>query len=126
MDKVAFILNVPHTLLGLVVSLFLLPSSIRLNEKPFAFIIKVRRDSFGFGYMKGWRGMTVGHVVILNPREEEKDLEHELIHVEQQMRTPLIQPILYTIELLRKGYRNNKYEEEAYSRAGNAYKTGKY
>lgn len=125
MDKVAFVLHIPYTIFGLIVSLFLLPNSIRLNRKPFALIIKVRRESFGFGYMKGWRGMTVGHVVILNPREEEKDLEHELIHVEQQIRTPLIQPVLYTIELLRKGYRNNRYEEEAYSRAGNTYKAGK-
>lgn len=69
--------------------------------------------------------MTIGSTVILNPRVEDKDLEHELVHVEQGQRVPLIQPILYYTELLRKGYRANKYEEEAYSRAGNRYGAGK-
>lgn len=65
--------------------------------------------------------MAVGHTVILNPRVEDKDLEHELIHVEQFIRSPFIFPLLNLIELLRSGYRKNKYEDEAYTRAGNNY-----
>ncbi len=75
-----------------------------------------------FGYLKGARAMAIGQVVILGPNFEQNDLEHELVHVEQSARAPLIHPILYFIELVRKGYRNNKYEVEAYSRAGNIYK----
>ncbi len=69
--------------------------------------------------------MTVGHVILLNPRVEENDLEHEQVHVEQYQRFPVIFPFLYYFELLRMGYRNNKYEEEAYSRAGNIYRGSK-
>lgn len=65
--------------------------------------------------------MALGHVVMLGPLEKEKDLEHELIHVEQWIREPFIHFFLYNIELMRHGYRNNKYEVEAYDRAGNIY-----
>jgi hypothetical protein len=45
--------------------------------------------------MKNARASAIGHVVILGPNLEDKDLEHELIHVEQYERMPLIQPFLY-------------------------------
>ena len=66
--------------------------------------------------------MAIGHVILLSPKIEDFDLEHELIHVQQYDQEPLIYPILYSIELIRKGYRNNKYEIEAYRIAGNVYK----
>jgi hypothetical protein len=66
--------------------------------------------------------MAIGHLVILGPNLEKYDLEHELVHVEQYMRFPIIFPILNLIELFRVGYKNNKYEVEAYSRSGNIYK----
>ena len=72
--------------------------------------------------MKNARAMTIGHVVLLGPNLENKDLEHELVHIEQYQRAPIIHPILYGLELMRRGYRNNKYEEEAYRKAGNIYK----
>ena len=72
--------------------------------------------------MRNARAVTVGHIILLSPRIEAGDIEHELIHVKQFDRLPLIFPILYSIELLRKGYRNNKYEEEAYRAAGNIYR----
>ncbi len=72
--------------------------------------------------MKGARAAAMGHVVLLSPLTEDKDLEHELVHVDQYQRLPFIQPFLYYFELLRKGYRNNKYEVEAYEKAGNIYK----
>lgn len=121
----ASILNLPHTLIGIIIAVFLQPLSVRVNKKPVALVFKVKRDSFGFGYLKGWRGMTVGQTVILNTREEERDLEHELVHVEQQIKVPLIQPFLYVFEILRVGYRNNKYEIEAYDRSGSRYGAGK-
>lgn len=39
-----------------------------------------------WGYVKGARAVTIGHVVLLGPRIEYKDLEHELIHVQQHQR----------------------------------------
>lgn len=36
-------------------------------------------------------------------------------------RQPFIHPFLYLAESMRHGYRHNRYEEEAYRRAGNCY-----
>lgn len=118
-----FILNLPYTFLGLLVALMCLPDfKMNFNARPIAIIFRVASFWWAFSYMKGARAMAIGNVVILGPNLEKGDLEHELVHVEQFDRNPLIQPILYLIELGRKGYRNNKYEVEAYTRAGNIYK----
>lgn len=119
---VAFILNIPYTVIGLIVGLVSVPISIEFKKNPYALILRIKRFWWTIGYMKNARAMAIGHVVLLGPSHEYRDLEHELIHVEQHQRMPLIQPILYCIELIRKGYRNNKYEDEAYRRAGNTYK----
>lgn len=65
--------------------------------------------------------MSIGSVVILGGHLLRGDLEHELVHVEQSIQEPLIHPFLYTYESLRHGYRNNKYEIEAYKKVGNKY-----
>ena len=70
--------------------------------------------------------MAIGNCVLLSSSTQPKDLEHELIHVLQHARAPIIYPVLYYTELLRKGYRNNKYEEEAYRIAGNDYEVNKH
>jgi hypothetical protein len=121
----SIILNLPYSLFGAVLALFLRPTRFVIGHEPFHIIFYVRNDSFGPGYTKGWRGMTNGHVIILNPREEQGDLAHELVHVQQYDRLPFIFPGAYYYQLLRHGYRNNKYEEEAYSKAGNIYRAGK-
>lgn len=71
--------------------------------------------------MKNIRGMAMGNVVLLGPKELEGDLEHELVHVEQFQRAPLIHPFLNFIETVRHGYANNKYEKEAYEKSGSPY-----
>ena len=119
---IRFILNIPYTIVGLIIALVSMPTGIKFRKNPYAFILNVKKFWWMFGYMKNARAMAIGHVVMLGPNLENKDLEHELIHVEQHQRMPLIQPILYHFELMRKGYRNNKYEDEAYRRAGNVYK----
>lgn len=119
---ISFILNIPYTLIGILIALCLLPKTVKWGSKPYRIVFEVKNDSFGLSYAKGWRGMTVGHTIILNPQVEEKDLEHEIIHVDQYQRLPLIYPILYYFEMWKHGYRNNKYEEEAYSKAGNVYR----
>lgn len=65
--------------------------------------------------------MVNGNVVQLGPNADEKDLKHELIHIRQYEREPLLHPLLYAIQKRKHGYRKNKYEEEAYSKAGNRY-----
>lgn len=70
------------------------------------------------------RAITNGNVVQLGPLADERDLMHELVHVEQAERVPFVMPFLHTIEWLRNGYRNNKYEIEAFERSGSRY-TGK-
>ena len=99
-----------------------LPKAIAMRKNPYAIIITITKFWWDIGYMKGARAMTIGNVILLSPKIENKDLEHELIHVKQYERMPLIYPILYYIELIKKGYRNNKYEIEAYQIAGNVYK----
>lgn len=69
------------------------------------------------------RAKAIGHMILLSPKELENDLEHELIHVRQCEQYPFIFPFLYAYERLTKGYRNNRFEEEAY-RLTNSYYNG--
>jgi hypothetical protein len=119
---IGFILNIPYTVIGLILALASIPVGVVFKTNPYAFVINVKIFWWAVGYMKNARAATIGHVVILGPDIEDKDTEHELIHVEQYQRTPLLHPILYYAELIRRGYRNNKYEVEAYRRAGNIYR----
>jgi hypothetical protein len=70
---------------------------------------------------RGVRATTSGSVILIGPRALPNDFEHELVHIEQNLKHPLIQPILYTYQSLRHGYRDNKYEVEAYSRTNSVY-----
>jgi len=123
MSLLAHILNLPWTALGLLGAIASVPKSVRTHQKPLALVVIVR--SFWWlswlpGY-KGVRAATLGNVVLLSSKLLPNDLEHELIHVEQNRREPLIKPFLYVYQSLRYGYKNNKYEIEAYKRAGNEY-----
>src|SRR3989338_7201315 len=119
---IGFILNIPYTVVGFLVAVVSVPTQLELRTNPYVFVFNVRKFWWMVGGFKNIRAITIGHVVILGPKLEEGDLEHELIHVEQNQKRPLVQPVLYFIELLRKGYKNNRYEEEAYRRAGNMFK----
>jgi hypothetical protein len=70
---------------------------------------------------KGVRAVTSGSVVVLGHDLLPRDIQHELVHVAQYRREPLIHPFLYTLESHRHGYRHNKYETEAYEQAENQY-----
>jgi hypothetical protein len=119
----AFLLNLPWMLLGILLALLSLPIKLRLHKKPFALIFTVR--SFWWQtwlpMYKGVRACTLGNVMLLGSKLLPNDLEHELIHVEQCERVPLFHPFLYVYQTLRYGYKKNKYEAEAYSRAKNTY-----
>lgn len=121
-NMIRFLLNLPYTLLGIFVGITSFPSEITLVKNPYAFIFKVRNLWWRVSYLKHAGAVTIGHVVLLSPKIEDRDLEHELVHVQQHQRMPIIHPVLYLFELLAKGYRNNKYEDEAYRIAGNVYK----
>jgi hypothetical protein len=121
----SFILNLPYTIVGIILAIFSLPiEKVYWIHKPSSIVFHSKNKSFWWarGYMRGARATTMGHVIILSSNLKKNDLEHELVHIEQSTRLPIVFPFLYCIELFRKGYRNNKYEMEAYSRAGNVYK----
>ncbi len=122
MKFLAFVLNLPWTILGLIFSILSIPKSISFSKSHIAIVFDVR-SFWWYSWlpnMKYARGMAIGHVVLLG-KVLENDLEHELVHVKQSIRTPLIHPFLYFLETMRKGYRNNKYEVEAYGSAKNLY-----
>ena len=65
--------------------------------------------------------MAMGNIVLLGKNILDNDMEHELVHVEQFEREPFIHPFLYQYQNLVYGYKENKYEKEAYGKAGNTY-----
>lgn len=115
------VLNLPYTFIGLLVALISLPHKIEFNKNPLAIVLKVKNLWWGVGYLKSIRATAMGSVILLSDKAEHKDLEHELIHIDKYQKEPLIHPILYSIELLKNGYENNRYEVEAYQKAGNNY-----
>ncbi len=124
MQYLAFILNLPWTIVGLVAALLSVPKSFSYNKKPLVFVFRVR-SFWWYSWLPGKRyvrAMTNGHIVQLGPLSQKNDIEHELIHVEQAIREPLIHPLLYAIESRKHGYRNNKYEDEAYTKTDSEYK----
>ena len=123
---IAFILNLPWTALGILLALISIPYKVSFDRGSLAIIFYVQ-SFWWYSWIpgkKGVRAMTNGHTIQLGPLEQGDDISHELIHVEQAIREPFIHPFLYQLETMRHGYRKNKYEDEAYSRAGNTY-TGK-
>lgn len=123
MIYLSFLLNLPWTLIGIISALFSVPRSVEFSKNPFTITFRVR-SFWWYRWLPGKQGvraMVHGNVVQLAPTADEKDLEHELVHVKQYERAPLIHPLLYFIETLRYGYKQNKYEVEAYEKAGNLY-----
>ena len=120
---IGFILNIPYTVIGLLVGLICIPGeNIKWHTESYVIILNVRSFWWAVGYLKGMRAMAIGHTILLGPKLEHNDLQHELVHVRQYDQAPLIYPALYFFELIKKGYRNNRYEKEAYRIAGNIYK----
>lgn len=123
MKLIALILNIPWSIILLLASQLSKPLKVEIDKTSFSIIIYVR-SFWWYSWVpaqKGVRGMTLGNVILLGPKLLPKDLEHELIHIEQHQREPFVHPILNGLETLRHGYRQNKYEDEAYTRAGNRY-----
>ena len=123
MKLTAFILNLPWTLIGLIASHFSIPKKIDLSKNHFAFVIHIR-SFWWYSLLTGQkriRGMAMGNIILLAPLADDLDLKHELIHVEQFEREPFIHFFLNWYQLVRFGYRGNKYEKEAYRRSGSRF-----
>ena len=120
-----FILDLPISLAGMIPMLLSIPHSVRLIKNPIALVFKVRSFWWAFGYLKHARAMTIGHIILLSSKELENDFEHEIIHVKQHERNPIIFPLLYLYELLKNGYRKNRFEDEAYTLSHSVYKGSK-
>lgn len=121
MSLLAFVLNLPLTLTGIIPLILSVPYEVKLNRNPIAFIFKVKSFWWAFGYLKNARAMAIGNIILLGPKELKNDLAHEIIHVKQCQRYPIIQPFWYLYELMKNGYRNNRFEEEAYSLSKSIY-----
>ena len=121
MKLIAAVLNLPWTILCLIEGLLSVPRKIILTKRVLVLSVKSFWWYSWLPNAKGVRAMAMGNVILLGPNILDKDLEHEFVHIKQYQREPFIHPILYAIELLRSGYKNNKYEKEAYGQAGNVY-----
>lgn len=115
----SLVLNSVYTLLGLIIGFVSLPTSIHFHKNPYAIVVHVK--SFWWSFTNGSRAKTCGNVILLGPTIFKNDLEHELIHVQQGERYPLIFPLLYYIEFFTKGYKANKFEKEAYRLSKSTY-----
>jgi hypothetical protein len=123
MNILSIILNLPWTMVGLLNVLISVPGKITVHRQPLAFIIHVK-SFWWYNWRQSKRGVRAivnGHVVLLGPNADTKDLHHEIIHIRQSNQWPLIYPVLYAIETLRRGYRHNKYEIEAYAESGSRF-----
>ena len=118
---VSFICNLPHTFVGLVMGLISLSLKLETHKNPFAIILRVKSLWGGIGYLKGLRATTMGNIILLSKEIKNNNLKHELIHVKQYEEEPFMHPFLYLIEIIKRGYKNNKYELEAYNMAKNDY-----
>lgn len=120
-----FLLNLPFTLVGIIPMILSNPLSFSVAKNPPALVVKVDSFWWAFGHTRRARAMTIGYIILLSPKVLKNDFEHEIIHVKQSERYPLIFPLLYEYELLTKGYRKNRFEEEAYTLSKSIYKGSK-
>jgi hypothetical protein len=75
------------------------------------------------GRMKGpAAAVTLGRTIVIHPRVELSPglLVHELTHVRQWREDPLF-PLKYTLQSIRHGYLQNRYEVEARAEAERAF-----
>ena len=120
-----FILDLPFTLTGIIPLILSIPYEFKFVKNPYALVFKVKSFWWIHIYRPKIRAMTVGHMVLMGPRLLRNDLEHEIIHVKQAERYPVIMPFLYLYESLTKGYRNNRFEDEAYTLSDSIYEGNK-
>ena len=123
MPLISFVLNTPWTIIGIFCAAISIPTGLSYSMSSLTVIFTVH-SFWWYTWLprqKGARGMALGNIILLGPNRLQGDIEHELVHIRQYQRAPLIHPLLNLVETIRKGYRNNEYEDEAYRIAGNPY-----
>ena len=120
-SSISFILNLPFTLIGLILAMIAISYKIKILKNPIAIVFKVKSFWWTFGYFKKARAITIGNVIMLSPKELKNDYKHEIIHVRQYERYPFIFPIFYYYEMVKRGYRMNRFEDEAYIKSKSFY-----
>lgn len=117
MKIVPYFLNFPWSLLGLFYGLLLFPTSIKIDKAKPVIIIKVKRLLVNEIFLKRRvRGFTLGNTVLLSDAADSNTYGHEVVHVEQFTKVPLLFPLFYLVESMKNGYQANKYEKEACQR----------
>lgn len=125
------VLNLPYTLLGIMVAFVSVPRQVYLYESVLVIAVRElwwtrillwwKKDLTTDIKKRGAKGVALGHLVLvgswLSKEEKMKVILHESIHVEQHERYPLVFPLIYWIETLRYGYVGNRFEKEAYERS---------
>lgn len=115
MKIIIFILNFPWSLLGLFCGLLSLPQGIRMDKVQFVMVMNVKRLWINDIFLRRRvRGFTLGNTVLLSDAFDNKTYNHEIVHVKQFIKMPLIFPLFYLAESIKNGYQDNKYEVEAY------------
>jgi len=114
MRYIAYLLNLPWTLIGIVNVPFCLPYKASFRKE--AVVVHGLCCGLVHLYAPRAKGFAIGNLAVVRKSAKPGILEHELIHVEQHMRYPFIYQFLYFYENLHKGYWNNRFEIEAYDR----------
>lgn len=82
MKYIKYVLNLPWTILAVVLALVSMPKSLKVRHGA----VVVNANSFWWHPLKGVRATTLGNVIILGKKLEKNDLIHEYVHIEQHMR----------------------------------------
>lgn len=125
MNFLAILLNLPWSLIGLFTTILSVPKKVEFSKNPPAIIFHIT-SFWWYSWMpglKGVRGISNGNVIQTSDQADEKDIQHELIHVEQFMRYPFIFAFMILYEQIRGGVgpAKNRFEKEAYGRSGSRY-----
>ena len=116
-QKIAIVLNFPWSLLGFFYGALSLPANIKIDKAQSVIIVKVKRLWINEIFLgRKVRGFTLGNTVLLSDITDGNIYSHEIIHVEQFTKIPLLFPLFYLVESMKNGYQANKYEKEAYQR----------
>ena len=117
MRIIAFILNLPWSFLGLLIGAISLPRSLKLDYKKFVLVIKVRQLWLsGLIIGRKVKGLTMGNVMMLSDASISATYSHEMTHIKQFRKIPLLFPLFYCLEFVKNGYRQDQYEKEAYKK----------
>ena len=108
-----FVANILWTIFGFLAGLICIIYKIKFDKRGFLLIFVKRLWITEIFLRRRTYGLVLGNIIILSQYANEKTLTHEIKHVEQFRKMPLIFPLLYLYENYKYGYVNNKFEIEA-------------